>query len=556
MNPVKFCHRKKLFNDILHEIFNVESNYRTELNMLNLKLLKKINDHRKKINEIRQEKLRQTFTSTRALKHPSNKKLQLKKSNSNDNLIIDKEEDTKIDKLISESLENLLKFYKTKHKLISKEVSNIGIVIYKYSSSHKNYDNYSDLKNMDHYQKDFEMNFLKLMTAKKNYFEKMNNFELFLHEEEENRKKLRESKKKENNQNVINDNKDKIDELIKLRKQYKKYLTEMTREQKTFISKINEIGNDIQDFNITENNLLCDFFKIFEENSENLLKEIKNLSILYQNNQKAIQDYNKELGNSLLFDERLYIGYKFEEYEPKFTDINNKRDLSVIEKMNKLIGFEFDKIKTNQSKNDNLADTIMYNDNLDDNLLFILLMDKFLQGENILNEKERQLMKNLFNQDKYIKEFLNKLNKIRSDRKIFNIKEKFEILKDFFNEINAKISFSDDKYHDLVNIIMILSETFYYKEEDKKIYLNKVMNVPKEIKDSAFWIKYITIEIENEYKKFENKKCEYIVLLSNTTHLKEFSLEEKILDEIIEYFNNKYKLASEEIQIVNDQLKK
>ena len=227
--------------------------------------------------------------------------------------------------------------------------------------------------------------------------------------------------------------------------------------------------------------------------------------------------------------------------------------------MNKLIGFEFDKIKTNQSKNDNLADTIMYNDNLDDNLLFILLMDKFLQGENILNEKERQLMKNLFSQDKYIKEFLNKLNKIRSDRKIFNTKEKFEILKDFFNEINSKISFSDDKYHDLVNIMMILSETFYYKEEDKKIYLNKVINVPKEIKDSTFWIKYITIEIENEYKKFENKKnskCEYIVLLSNTTHLKEFSLEEKILDEIIEYFNNKYKLASEEIQIVNDQLKK
>ena len=38
MNPNKFYQRTKLFNDIIYEILNVESNYRTELSVLNLKL--------------------------------------------------------------------------------------------------------------------------------------------------------------------------------------------------------------------------------------------------------------------------------------------------------------------------------------------------------------------------------------------------------------------------------------------------------------------------------------------------------------------------------------
>ena len=42
MNPNKFHHRVDLFSDILYEIFNVESNYRTELSVLNLKLLRKL----------------------------------------------------------------------------------------------------------------------------------------------------------------------------------------------------------------------------------------------------------------------------------------------------------------------------------------------------------------------------------------------------------------------------------------------------------------------------------------------------------------------------------
>ena len=145
MNPDKFYQRTKLFNDILYEIFNVESNYRTELSVLNLKLLKKIEEHNNKIIKRRQDKLIQSIPNSKTMRN-SDKNLiinaNLLYSKTNDNIsLFKKEENPMIDKLMSEGLQNLLTFYKTKHKLISKEVSNLGIIMYSFSSSQKKYEN-------------------------------------------------------------------------------------------------------------------------------------------------------------------------------------------------------------------------------------------------------------------------------------------------------------------------------------------------------------------------------------------------------------------------------
>ena len=287
MNPNKFYQRIKLFNDIIYEIFNTESNYRTELSMLNLKLLRKIEEHKNEMYIRRLEKRQTVVSRVKTVKYPEkNGKLDqtLKTSKSKDNMLLDKEENPMIDKLMSESLQHLLAFYKTKHKLISKEVSDLGIVIYNFSSSQKKLDNYEDYMTLENFKENFDINYAKYMKIKKKYFDKMNNLEIFLHEEEDNKIKLRDAKVKNGinpnmnaiNQNSIEKEKEKIDELILLRQKYKKYLTELTHNQKLYIAKINEIGNDMQQFNINENKILFDIFKIFEENLINLLKEINN----------------------------------------------------------------------------------------------------------------------------------------------------------------------------------------------------------------------------------------------------------------------------------------
>jgi len=572
MNPIKFHHRVSLFSDILYEIFNVESNYRTELSVLNLKLVRKIEEHKNKIKEkLKQEKFRQTLSNTKGnlLKKNSEKNIKptLKTSKSKDNLIEDREDNPMIDKLVSEGLQQLLYFYKNKHKLISKEVSKLGIILYEFSSSQKKYDTNEELMTLEKYQNDFEMNYSKLMIIKKKYFDKMNNLELYLHEIENQKNKINNDKKdidvnKNDNKNKIEDNsneKTKIDELIKIRKKYKNFADDINKNQRTYIAKINEIGNDIQEFNITENNILFNLFKLFEEHIISLLKEVNNFCRLFDHNKKLIKDLNLELGNNLIYDNRLYINYQFEEYSPKFTDINNQKDYAVIQKMNKLIGFEFDKIKSNNPNiiNDNEKNDNNKYKNIDNNLLFLLLMDKLTGGESALNEKEKKLMKNLLEEEKYVKEFLNKLNKIRINRQLFNNKERFNVLLEFFNVIYSKVSFGDKNSHDLAKFLMILSETFFYNDGDDKIFLNNVITIPKELKDTKFWIDYINLEIEFEYKKYVNKKnsrYEFIVLLSNTTHLKEYMVGKENILKIIDYFKDKCKLTDDEIEVLKEQL--
>ena len=597
INPKKFYERRKLFHDLLYEIFKVESNYRTELSILNLKLSKKVEDYRNKFKKItKQDNNRQSVQIKNDLFHSSIKSTT---SNKSEDFILIEKEDSFIDTLISDGLQQLITFYKGKHKLISKEVSNLGIILYNYSSQKSNNETNNKDLNLEKNEKEFDIYYNKLTTAKEKYFDKMNEIELLFHNDGNNninnnnvnnnsgntnsnsntnanansKNVIKKTKNKVSsnknmnkineidNINLINENdedieKEKIDELKQYRKNYKKSLDDINNTKRTYIAKINEICNQIQEFNIIENNILYNIFKTFNENLCNLLKDVDKFCTLYENNQKNIQDLNLEFSNNLIFDKKINMNYQFEEYNPKFSDIHNKKDLSVIQKMHKLIGFEFDKI--NHNGDDDL------NNKEKDNVLFIILMEKFTAAETVLTEKEKFLLKNLFNQEKYINEFINKLNVIRINKKLFYNKEKFDLLFELFEAIFSKISFSDEKNHELVKLLMILSETFYYKNDNKKIFLNSVLKLPPELKEINFWIRYIEIEIENENikissnknkkKNIKSAKFEYIVLLSNLTHLREYMGDKAKMKEIIDYFTDKYKFSLDDFDIIKSQL--
>ena len=581
MNPTKFYERTKLLNEILIEINKVESNYSYELNQLNITLAKTIENHNRVINHrLSFDNSHKGINRVKTLKNKEKKEIRENRySLQIDNIsgkksLIHKEDNPLIDKLISEDLQNLVNFYRIKQKLISKQVSNLGVILYKFSSSQKKIEP-EVFEEMEKNKQDFEINYLKLMKVKKTYFKKMCEFEIYLHEKEKDSKlygsseisnkanigKINENNinnnkidNKENNNNEILSEKEMIDELILLRQNYKKYLLRLTGKQKEYIDKINGISSDIRRFNIDENNLLFDILKSFDDNFSEILKELNNYCLLYEHNKKLIKNMNLELQNNLMFSSRIFNNYEFEEYVPKFKDIKDPVDLLVIEKMNKLIGFEFEKLKSNNNKE---ADENINYQNIDDNLLFILLMNKFLGEEVSLNQKEKKLMINLFNKAQFIQEFLLRLNKVRMNLQLFNKKENFDFVLECFNYIFSKISITNEKNHELFNIIMILSETFFIIEEDKKIFLVNKMNIPQEIKESDFWIKYLEYEINLEAKKPQNKtgsRYKYIVIISNTTHLKEFSVPKEKTVEIIEYFKNKYKFSDDEYNLIKGQL--
>ena len=573
MNPTKFYERTKLFNEIINEINQVEINYCTELKNLNIKIAKKIEEYKLAINQkLTTEISRKTITKkSKTIKNEetkNNKKNTIEFSKTiKENMIISKEENPMIDKLISEGLQNLLNFYQNKCKIISKQVSNLGTILYKFISTQKKYDP-DIIVNVQKCGKDFDINYIKLMKVKQAYFKKMCEFEIYLHQQEKDKKieqlenVINDNQEKEKGTNINNNNEplteeQKIEELINLRQNYKKYLVRLSYVQKEYIDKINEIGNDIKCFNIDENNLLYNILKTFEENDLAILKELNNFCLLYEHNKKLIDALNLELSNTLINDDRIYTNYVFEEFVPKFKSIKDQKDLLVIQKMNESIGFEFDKIKTNNSNNEEKNDCHINYQNIDNNLLFILLMGKFTNGETLLTKKEKDMLMNLFNDEKYMSEFLLKLNKIRMNNYLFKHRENFDNLIEFFNYIFSKISLTDEHTHELIKVLMILSETFFYKDGDNKIFLINSINVPKEVRESEFWKKYLEYEINIEAKKYDKKRYsryEYIVLISHTTHLKEFGVPKEKIVEIVDFFKNKYNFTNEEMEIIKDQL--
>ena len=571
MNPTKFYERSKLFNDIIKEINQVESNYSTELKYLNIKLAQKIEEYKLEINQKISNELQSRKTMinrTKTIKNEENKnnhKTSIALSKTiKDNIIINKEENPMIDKLISEGLQNLLNFYQKKYKLISKQVANLSTILYKFTSTQKKYDP-DIIFNIQKTGKDFDINYLKLMKTKTAYFKKMSQLEIYFHQKEKDKKTEKmDNLIKDIHENGINPNidealseKQKIEDLVNMRQNYKKYLIRLSNIQREYIDKINEIGNDIKCFNIDENNLLYNILKTFEENDLAILKELNNFCLFYEHNKKLIDSLNLELNNVLVNDDRIYKNYIFEEYIPIFKNINDQKDMNAIQKMSELVGFEFDKIKTNNPNNKGKSGIHLNYQNIDNNLLFILLMGKFTGGETLLSIKEKDILLNLFKDEKYMSEFLLRLNKIRMDKYLFKHKENFDYLIEFFNYIFSNISLTDENTHELIKVLMILSETFFYKDQNNKNFLINSINVPNEIRETEFWIKYLEFEINLESKKDEKKmysRFEYIVLISHTTHLKEFSVPKEKIIEIVEFFKNKYKFTNEEMDIIKEQL--
>ena len=571
MNPTKFYERSKLFNDIIKEINQVESNYSTELKYLNIKLAQKVEEYKLEINQKISNELQSRKTMinrTKTIKNEENKnnhKTSIALSKTiKDNIIINKEENPMFDKLISEGLQNLLNFYQKKYKLISKQVANLSTILYKFTSTQKKYDP-DIIFNIQKTGKDFDINYLKLMKTKTAYFKKMSQLEIYFHQKEKDKKTEKmDNLIKDIHEKGINPNidealseKQKIEDLVNLRQNYKKYLIRLSNIQREYIDKINEIGNDIKCFNIDENNLLYNILKTFEENDLAILKELNNFCLFYEHNKKLIDSLNLELNNVLVNDDRIYKNYIFEEYIPIFKNINDQKDMNAIQKMSELVGFEFDKIKTNNPNNKGKSGIHLNYQNIDNNLLFILLMGKFTGGETLLSIKEKDMLLNLFKDEKYMSEFLLRLNKIRMDKYLFKHKENFDYLIEFFNYIFSNISLTDENTHELIKVLMILSETFFYKDQNNKNFLINSINVPNEIRETEFWIKYLEFEINLESKKDEKKmysRFEYIVLISHTTHLKEFSVPKEKIIEIVEFFKNKYKFTNEEMDIIKEQL--
>ena len=133
--------------------------------------------------------------------------------------------------------------------------------------------------------------------------------------------------------------------------------------------------------------------------------------------------------------------------------------------------------------------------------------------------------------------------------------------KKLINDLGTILNFIIDMCHKTLNYhpvktCIILSQTFYYEEKNKKVYLYNILNKNKWLKRPDFWRNLINFMIENETnnKKEEtnnqiNKKnLENIVfsqILAYMTSMKDFKIDIRIILKITDELIKKYEISNE-----------
>ena len=301
------------------------------------------------------------------------------------------------------------------------------------------------------------------------------------------------------------------------------------------IYKINTIKYNTKD----ENHL--------SENGKNLMQIIRKKKF----DEKDIFYVAKKMNNFEFVDKKEYI-----------LDIE-KEKIKLLEKLNKLFRYaNKNRVKKNSENKSN--------NNNEDNSVDV---DKNKVEEP--NDEDFNYICKLMKKKEYRDYLLTKLNNYRAEgslempENVYNyfVKIFLEIMKylvkekekDSVKELN--IDYTATRY------IFILSQTFYYKKDKEKIYLQNGIKNQKIFQSDEFWIKLLEYNIKQEMdklasksqKKFDEKeKGKEICIMQILPYLSGFDgfgVSKEAVDKITNFFIKKYELNEESQKLIFEAIK-
>ena len=311
---------------------------------------------------------------------------------------------------------------------------------------------------------------------------------------------------------------------------------------------IEQVDNTNDTNNVLKTREIQDKIIKFAQDSNNNVKEdLKFFFELKKSSQEKILNLYKDFGNSLIngfFTEQNYMekiksfkdtlekklksvdemelqGYKhillnLKPYSLKFFPNKNNEKLEMNINNVKFIDYEklyeiIMEIKNNalMMSEENLIkfeeiQKILYINHVIDSLFdknYGEKKDKEKGKQKIAETDEQKLykMKNYFDMgDIYRSSFIRHLNNKRADGNLCINKKASEILGDLMFNLSKKAI--EEKDYPLFKIVSFLSITYYYKENDKKIYISKYLSSFPEFSNKQFWIDYLKAIIDDEFK--------------------------------------------------------
>ena len=534
----KFENRRVLFKEILSEIYKFHLNYKEELNKLNINIKQIITQHSNKL---------QTGVAKRTLSKYSN-------------------EDPFSDKLISESVQQLLNYYLNKYSLISEEAEEIKNLISEEQNTNNNDTNSEHTKILKQEEQKINGDVLNLNKAKNKYYSMMSKLEEHISKIEENKKKLLTKSinnnniktKKEEDKKDKKDKKEKkeekkieeqkintymVEEVVRAKEAYMLALDTLNLTKREYLNYLNSFNDTIKEYDLNENDLLNQILQIFEKYhqiSEKKIDEIKGIILENKNSEKE----------NVIFIDKINKKYEFEEYIPQHNNIYNNEHFIVLSEMNKCTGFNIE---------ESFSDPKIKKE-----IKFILVMEKILTNCASIKKIEIDSIKEFLKDKEYINKFLTRLNKARVEKELEKDKIVFDIIVELFNYILSNLVVDSKNNHDIIKNLLILTQSFYINDEqnNKKIFFSNKISTPKEFKTSEFWIEFIEKEIENNKENVEqkeeenkNKQNEVVMLfIGNITILNDYLSNQSKIKEVFAFFDKKYTFNEDNIRNVSDIL--
>ena len=360
-------------------------------------------------------------------------------------------------------------------------------------------DNFNDMSNKFFFTRKFENELKKLEMFKNEFYQKISK-SIRINLEIENYKKIKKEKKDKNIDKKI---KDKLNDL-------ESSIIEAKQSKKNYINELNQCEKYRKDY-INNINKLYDNF---QQNEVTLINNIKNSMNNYIN-------YVKESIQQIINNQKQFIEI--------ISEISIENDIKKFSSENSSLGYPPLEIKYIEYSNDLPVDgENLKNLNNNEISLFIkLFLNEKFESNNVLDETDNFEIKkickeiwentcslenvenicNLFLKNSNIIYFLEFFNKIREEGLFIIKNENYEILGKCL-EYLLNSSFKNNNDFEYIGKILVIGQTYYKFENEKKIYLSEYIKNNQLFKSFYFWIDltdyYINSNFQNPKTKILN----------------------------------------------------
>ena len=238
-----------------------------------------------------------------------------------------------------------------------------------------------------------------------------------------------------------------------------------------------------------------------------------------------------------------------EDFNIQLEESKSKTQQYILKIVSNMNSYPYGKFGKNSDKNKNI--------NISEYKRKELSTDELLDLKELLDIHENRII------------FLQKLSDYRSRGKFYLDITDYTLLSKFFNIICDKVK-RDFDYHS-AEMSIILSQTYFIEENNRKKYLQEGIKGNNLFKDKTFWEEFLVYSINKEIMKTmkrdsktkENKKNSdnklsnvvFSQVLTLIDNMFEFDIESNIIQEILEPKINYYKLNEGLKSTINDVIK-